>query len=49
MPIFRLFSVRPYLFSFNDVQWCFLYTRWRPPKKHIANLGGGHRLGCGSN
>ena len=26
-----------------------LYTRWRPPQYLIASLGGGHRLGCGSN
>ena len=27
----------------------FVYTRKTPPQQHVANLGGGHRLDCGSN
>ena len=41
-------SGESYLFYFNYVQGV-IYTRWRPPQKRIASLGGGHRLGCGLN
>ena len=39
---FRIFI---FFYNYDGV----LYTRWRPPQWRIASLGGGHRLGYGSN